>query len=621
MLVAFVPITFHFQGMNLECLQDRRNPAQLILLTQLIQLLLACSSLAQTNQPFDGRPWHISTGNLSVSFIQASPIGAYPRPGLLEPPPSVESQVRLKSLGLVANEDYIAWGAIERDRGRWDWRQHDAVETNQHKAGLRYVVYDWIHFPPVWLRDQETNSRTLMRCLEHGQEANYLSIFDPRTVAWYDHFYQNLHDHFGDRVDDVYACILGPYGEGNYPLMVPDWIRMGHCHEGYWCGDDYAIQSFQIAMKRAYATIAKLNFAWGSDYKSFDEVRPPKEISEKFKASPEAFPIAQDKRRWLDFIAWYHQAIINFAEQSIRALLKYYPRAKVRAKPGGSAGGVNPIPWGTYCPGYAKMAQPYRIVLQPADCQGAVFADKWVGTAYQFYHVTECTEPAGNLAEKDFVRRMFSDAAAGASQFFSYEYEAHGSNLVKYVHLLTGKPGETEIAIYCPTTLYRLGANLQPTIKGAAALRDLCDFDVLDEILISDNALATNRYKVLLLFQADTVAQPILAKFDSFLANGGRIIEIGDAPIQNVGGDPWSGAAEIEHVAALFSDPAKQQTWLNDLSPLVAGLTGVDGKLDGLWTCRRGSQLFVFNTRDKPVQSEIAGKSITVAPFTIWSNQ
>ena len=250
-----------------------------------------------------------------------------------------------------------------------------------------------------------------------------------------------------------------------------------------------------------------------------------------------------------------------------------------------------------------------------------MFADKWVGTAYQFYHVTECTEPAGNLAEKDFVRRMFSDAAAGASQFFSYEYEAHGSNLVKYVHLLTGKPGETEIAIYCPTTLYRLGANLQPTIKGAAALRDLCDFDVLDEILISDNALATNRYKVLLLFQADTVAQPILAKFDSFLANGGRIIEIGDAPIQNVGGNPWSGAAEIEHVAALFSDPAQQQTWLNDLSPLVAGLTGVDGKLDGLWTCRRGSQLFVFNTRDKPVQSEIAGKSITVAPFTIWSNQ
>src|ERR1035437_3514561 len=63
---------------------------------------------AQTNQPFDGRPWNVSSGNLSVSFIQASPIGAFPRPDFLEAPPSVDSQRRLKSLGLVANEDYIA---------------------------------------------------------------------------------------------------------------------------------------------------------------------------------------------------------------------------------------------------------------------------------------------------------------------------------------------------------------------------------------------------------------------------------------------------------------------------------------------------------------------------------
>ena len=59
----------------------------------------------------------------------------------------------------------------------------------------------------------------------------------------------------------------------------------------------------------------------------------------------------------------------------------------------------------------------------------------------------------------------------------------------KYVHLITGKPGETEVAVYCPTTLYRLGGNLQPTIKAAYPLRDLCEFDVLDETLINDGAL------------------------------------------------------------------------------------------------------------------------------------
>ena len=77
----------------------------------------------------------------------------------------------------------------------------------------------------------------------------------------------------------------------------------------------------------------------------------------------------------------------GFLEQSLRTVLKYFPAKKVRMKPGGSAGGVNPISWGTYCPGYAKMAGRYHVVLQSADCQGAVFADKWVGTAYQFYGV------------------------------------------------------------------------------------------------------------------------------------------------------------------------------------------------------------------------------------------
>src|SRR6476620_4287229 len=127
----------------------------------IVPLLLSLSSLsaADTNAPFNGAPWHISTGNLSVSFIQASPVGAFPRPDFLEPPPSVESQAHLKNLGLVANEDYIAWGAIEREPGQWQWKQHYAVEQALHKAGLTYTVYDWLHFPPVWLRDQQTNNR------------------------------------------------------------------------------------------------------------------------------------------------------------------------------------------------------------------------------------------------------------------------------------------------------------------------------------------------------------------------------------------------------------------------------------------------------------------------------
>ena len=52
-------------------------------------------------------------------------------------------------MGLVANEDYVAWGAVEREPGVWNWKQHDAMEHTLHAAGLKYVVYDWVHFPPI----------------------------------------------------------------------------------------------------------------------------------------------------------------------------------------------------------------------------------------------------------------------------------------------------------------------------------------------------------------------------------------------------------------------------------------------------------------------------------------
>ncbi|HEY7120303.1 MAG TPA: family 14 glycosylhydrolase [Tepidisphaeraceae bacterium] len=571
-------------------------------------------SMAADPPAFDGRPWNVSTGNASVTFIQASPIGAHPRPGVYEDPPPADALKRMREAGLVAYEDYVAWGAVEREPGKWDWTQHDRMERAMHAAGLKYVVYDWVHFPPVWLR-QRTGAHTLMRCVEHGEETNYLSIFDPRTIEWYDHFYKALHDHFGDRIDDVYACILGPYGEGNYPLRVPDWVDMGHCHEGYWCGDRYAIEAFGAAMRGKYGNVEKLNLAWGTTLASLDDVRPPRELSDpKFKPSPAAFATPQDRRRWLDFITWYHQAIIDFAERSVKTVLKYWPAGHVRLKPGGTARGINPIAWGTYSPGYARMARAYRgIVLQPADCAGAVFADKWLATAYRFYGVKLGTEPAGGLDDKTFVRRVFSDASCGASQIFTYEFERHAADIRKYAHLYTGEAGQAQVAVFCPTTWYRLGGDVTPTIRACDRLRDVCEFDVLDELLITDGALTPSRYKALVIFQGEVVDQPVLDRLDRFRTDGGRIVVVGDGAVRNVEGRDWAGAGAVVRTAAA----AGKTAWVDEVARQVEGLKGVDGRRNGVWTTRRGRQLLLFNSTDKAVHTSVDGQPVELPPYGI----
>ncbi|HEX8521925.1 MAG TPA: family 14 glycosylhydrolase [Tepidisphaeraceae bacterium] len=579
-------------------------------------VLVVSGVIVRAEQPFDGSKWNISTGNLSVGYIQASPIGAHPRKGVMEPPPSVEELRRMKQASLVAYEDYFAWGAEEREQGKWDWTQHDAMEKAVHAAGLKYVAYNWIHFPPLWLREGQTSKqRTLMKCLEHGKETNYLSIFDPKTIENYDHFYKHLAEHFGEKLDGVYACILGPYGEGNYPLNVPDWVNIGHCHEGFWCADDFAALAFCGAMEKKYQSVEKLNEAWGTTFRSFKDVSMPTAIDEKFRPSAKLWKTGTDRRRWLDFITWYHQAIIDFAEKSIRVTLKYFPKDKVRTKPGGNAGGVNPLAWGTYCPGYAKMAAKFGIPLQPADCQGAYCGDKWVATAYHFYKVPLGTEPAGGLDHSAFNRRMFSDASCGASQIFTYEFDEHAEAIRKYAHLVTGEMGETDVAVLCPTTLYRLGGDLLKTIDSAMKLRDVADYDVLDELLIADGAL-TPRYKALVIFEPSFMERDVLEKIVHWANAGGKLLMPADA----------SGLSDVEGMK-LIRPPAvgldlKSDRWLATAAAALADMRGVDGRADGLWTTRRGSKTFIYNTQGKERQTDVVVNGVkttaTVRGHEIW---
>ena len=50
-------------------------------------------------------------------------------------------------------------------------------------------------------------------------------------------------------------------------------------------------------------------------------------------------------------------------------------------------------------------------------------------------------------------------------------------------------------------------------------MRDVCEYDVLDEALILDGALTPQRYKALVIYQAEVVDSPVLEKFARFPAS------------------------------------------------------------------------------------------------------
>ena len=588
-------------------------------------LAIIVTSTPAFSEPPPGR---LATGNLSVDAIQHSPIGSAPDPAFRPSLPAVENLKVLWEAGLCAYEDYIAWGAVEREEGKYDFSHHDEVAKRMAEAGLPYVTYIWCHVPPAWLRNSDRVTR--MRCNAHGQPpnqspaghgsgqaCNMLSIFDPRTLDWYERFYRALHDHFGDRIALAYACLLGPFGEGNYPLPFASFVvDLGHCHEGYWCGDAYALPAFRKAMGVKYGTVEALNAAWGSHLASLDGIAFPPELAADTQPDFSARPAAE-RRRWLDFIRWYHQALIDFSGSVIDRVVKIFGRDRVAVKPGGNGGWMNPLPWGTYCPGFAKTVAARKIPAQLADAKGAYWADKWASTAYAFYGGEYRTEAAGSLDDSAFMRRAFSDASCGATRLMTYEVEKHLPACRKVLPYYTGARGRTDIALLAPTTMYYLNADVKISIETGAKLRDVVDYDVLDEQLVLDGAL--NRYRALVAVDCAVVEAEILRKISAWVGKGGILVWACRKSVEDVeGGTDWPMNQESRRQAAGGSGQKAEggerirvvEPKAKAIARAVAGAVGplIDGEFDSVWSTDFGDHLMLINLGAQTVDKNLTWK-------------
>lgn len=605
----------------------------------------------------------ISIGNFSVGWIQHSPVGAFPDPNYNgEPVPPAENWAMHHKNGVNAFEDYVAWGAVEREPGKWDWSRQIEVADKQHAGGLEYDPYLWLMNPPAWMRQGEgaipvtvpgepgaPDHCTVMRCLEHDEPTQTLSIWDPATVQWFERYYRECHKAMGDKIGRIYVGLVGPYGEGNYPLPIFDFLKIGHCHEGYWCGDAYARKAFVQSFKKRYRTLTALNSAWGTSFGKWEEVTFPEEIKagKLLKAEERTDPKA--RRRWVDFIEWYHQSLIDFSVDVTKAAMKYFPAEKLKMKPGGAAGGVNPIAWGTYCPGYAKAigelkvpGSKSKVRLQPADCHGTPFADRWYGTAYRFYGIPFTTEPAGGMDEKTFRRRVFMDSSNGTSEMFSYEWEKHMADGLKWIHLYRGIASITDVAVLCPTTWYRMNGDVWPVIRAADGLRDITDFEVADELLVKDDYLAKSKTRVLMWLGGPVVDRPVLEKIVRWVENGGILVaNMAQAPTDIEGrndlgqklfppvsqdkplpttmklgkglivNDPIPGNMATRKFAEMMRAAVYHPEKLGPLGsaafpiagklPTLHGAPEVDSEFDGVWTAVFPDMMLLFNSNDKPV--------------------
>ncbi len=513
----------------------------------------------------------------------------------------------LKALGYSSIEDYIFGQTNYQYPGAWFWGYDREIQHSHEVNGFDFTVYPWVWVPAEWYRKRE--QLPMVRCIEHGQEGFGLSLWSPLLEEFNENVYSELQANFGDTIRAIYPGIYGDFGEAHYMAGWNPWMqpKPEHEHAGFWAGDDLARADFRAKMLKKYGTLDALNAAWHTAFASADEIAYP------------ALDGSAPRRYTLDFVNWYYDCMTEFTAKVCGIARKHFPNIPIAPKLG--CGDENPM-WGQDNSAIPEALAKIGVGVRSTHGSSPNFAVRRISSACKFYGNRFETETAGGTDRQDAAKKFFIDASSGCSEVFEYpDAMLRVADIFSNVRRnLRGEHSITSVALFFPTSWHRLNLKqgYPPKLAQAAEeLRDYTDFDVVDENMILDGALA--KYRALVMFDGNLTEQAVYDAIDKWVRSGGSLLLRSEQlPFTNVEGEllPISGYAEEARSGGAIHEQGRGQiiiwdgTWdeRSDYYEVVWEAAypgslggGIDCKKDGVWTSLFKDRLLYLNTTDAPV--------------------
>lgn len=410
---------------------------------------------------------------------------------------SLEASVpALKSLGVTSHEGYVRWNLCEVAPGKFDWSVYDKFVDVYKRHGLKWVPFLIIGSPyslPDWY--YKTPEAQGYVCLEHGEESDVQSLWNPHLREHVERFIQAFCEHYGSQnvIESILLGITGNYGEAIYPVTGNDWTAdihgPYHTHPGYWCGDKYAVQDFRVWLTRKYGGTDQLRDAWGTAQANIAEAKPFLQKD------------APNDRAWLDMVDWYVGSMTRWARFWMQTTRKYYPKGDIYLCTGGHAPPEHGSDFAEQCKLAAEVKGGVRITNEGSDFRGNYSLTHWVASAGRQYGAYFSFEPAGEVNENGVIARIYNASVAGAKGLHYYypnlfATEKARDNFVKWGGEFRQRQPIKEIAVYYPETYIRLRGN--DFLRYLQPLRDRFDFDYKSDGQIADGGLKGVKVLILL---------------------------------------------------------------------------------------------------------------------------
>lgn len=576
-----------------------------------------------------------------------------------------------KKVGLTSLQSYVYWAEIEKRLGAIDFFPYDELVEKLEKHGLKWVPFLILgpyYATPRWF--QKTNDSVYAKCLEHGRETRIQSIWNPHLPKYVDRFLRLFSEHYrnSDVIESIELGISGNWGEALFPTtggFSP--TKDFHTHPGWWCGDKYAISSFRSSMKEKYGSTEKINAAWGEHFSEFDEINYP-EISPSFlhwyissmknlvefgtkvvlrrctawdrgliglmrMKYPSFRSLKKDprkRRRWLDFVGWYLGSMTRWAEFWIKTTRRYFPNVEIYLATGGDGDPILGADFSNQVRVASKYGAGLRITNQEDDYARNFPLGLLVASASRHYDTYFTTEEAWHSSPQGVVARIFDAATSGAKGVYFKDiisekidvawtkYRGLGKptpntpSFVQNVRYLTGEKPIIEAAVLFPNTSIALNPlTLNSIYAKSSQLRDVLDFDYVDENMIANDAL--RKYRFLIILDGIYVSHQTLMKIEKWVKAGGILIgssrvnlsavrqseklyenlHLRLGRIKKVGRgygviSNREGRDYLEFVGQAMYNPERNYPW--------RGILEIDSEWDGIYATRFRNKIIYFNS-------------------------
>jgi hypothetical protein len=486
----------------------------------------------------------------------------------------------VKSLGFsLSQTDSDHLTVNETEPGVWDWASADAGLEACRKAGLKWQYFPHWHWPPEWYR--ATGKFVPATGLRSGRKLACMSLWSPDILPWFDHCYTALAEHYGtdpSAIAAIYLSIHGDFGETIFPMGFHPGEKERFGPEGtgladFWCGAEPDRADFRRFARGKHESLDKLNAAWGTSFPSLDAVDYPPAA---YGADPDVTSTPQVRRCWLDFVQWYFGSMTRFTGEVCRIARKHLPQAMLVLPLGG---GAESLMYGQDNTALPKLAAELGVHIRSTHGGYQPFAHNYatmnrrIATASRYYGAPFWTEPPGGITPEQEVSRFMESVSCRSFGFWDWDSNPVGAadTFHEYAAFLTREEPLVDVALLFPTTDYRLHWNTACPLRLAALgarLRDVMDYDIVDEMLINDGAL--KRYRVLLWLEGTFIEGDTLARLREWVNAGGVLLKVSAEAPQTVEGDLAPGQALLGLTAETKLTKAEPVRAETEQDPFVA---------------------------------------------------